>query len=467
MLDAVVDYLPSPARHPARHRAGPQGHRGARAPGRREGAVRRAGLQDRGRPLRQAHLLPGLLGHGRQGRRGLQLDQGPQGAPRAHPADARQPPRGRRRRPWPATSSPASASRTPPPATRCATAPTPSCSSAWSSPSRSSTSPSSPRPRSTRTSWARRCTPCPRRTRRSGSAPTTRPARPSSPAWASCTSRCSSTACCASSASTPPSASRRWPTARRSPSRSSSVEYRHVKQTGGSGQFAVVEDQPRAHRPRRRLRVRRQDHRRPRPARVHPRRRPGHPVGPRRRRARRLPHGRRAGHARRRPVPRRRLLRDGVQDRRLDGVQEGRRDGQARAARADHVASRSSRPRTTWATSSATSPAAVAASRAWRPAATARSSGPQVPLGGDVRLRYRPPFAHPGPRDVHDAVPLLPAGSRSHRRARSSSGSGASSPAASPPPFLDKPLDEKQRSHEQGEVRAYEAACEYWDDGSY
>ena len=42
MLDAVVDFLPSPARHPAGHRPRPQGHRGARAPGRREGAVRRA-----------------------------------------------------------------------------------------------------------------------------------------------------------------------------------------------------------------------------------------------------------------------------------------------------------------------------------------------------------------------------------------------------------------------------------------
>ena len=68
------------------------------------------------------------------------------------------------------------------------------------------------------------------------------------------------------------------------------------------------QDRPRADRARRRLRVRRQDHRRPHPPRVHPRRRPGHPVGPRLRRARRLPDGRRPGHPRRRPVPRRRLV---------------------------------------------------------------------------------------------------------------------------------------------------------------
>ena len=43
---------------------------------RRERAVRGAGVQDRRRPVRQAHLLPGLLGRGRQGRRGLQLHQG-------------------------------------------------------------------------------------------------------------------------------------------------------------------------------------------------------------------------------------------------------------------------------------------------------------------------------------------------------------------------------------------------------
>ena len=70
-------------------------------------AVRGARVQDRRRPLRQAHLLPHLLGQAREGRGGLQLDQGPQGAHRPHPADARQPPRGHRRRRTRATSSPA------------------------------------------------------------------------------------------------------------------------------------------------------------------------------------------------------------------------------------------------------------------------------------------------------------------------------------------------------------------------
>ncbi len=58
------------------------------------------------------------------------------------------------------------------------------------------------------------------RTPRSGSAPTRRPARPSSPAWASSTWRSSSTACSASSRSRRTWASPRSPTARPSPRRS-------------------------------------------------------------------------------------------------------------------------------------------------------------------------------------------------------------------------------------------------------
>ena len=94
----------------------------------------------------------------------------------------------------PATSSSASASSRRPPVTRSRIGRTRSCSSAWSSRSRSSTSRSSRRPSRTRTSSARRSAHSPTRTRRSRSAPTKTPARRSSRAWASCTSRCSSTA---------------------------------------------------------------------------------------------------------------------------------------------------------------------------------------------------------------------------------------------------------------------------------
>jgi len=62
MLDAVIEFLPSPADVPAikgHRRCGR--HRGGAPPGRR-GAVLRACIQDRHRPLRgHAHLLPRLL----------------------------------------------------------------------------------------------------------------------------------------------------------------------------------------------------------------------------------------------------------------------------------------------------------------------------------------------------------------------------------------------------------------------
>ena len=70
-------------------------------------------------------------------------------------------------------------------------------------------------------------------------APTRRPARPRSPAWASCTSRCWSTACCASTRSTPTSAAQ---VSYRETVRGTAdkIEGRFVRQTGGSGQYGIV-----------------------------------------------------------------------------------------------------------------------------------------------------------------------------------------------------------------------------------
>ena len=98
MLDAVVDYLPSPLDVPAGHRP-PAGHR-RRDPQdpRRQRAVQRPRVQDRGRPVRrQARVLPRLLGHAQVGLLHPQRHQGQEGADRPHPPDARQPPRGDRR----------------------------------------------------------------------------------------------------------------------------------------------------------------------------------------------------------------------------------------------------------------------------------------------------------------------------------------------------------------------------------
>ena len=73
------------------------------------------------------------------------------------------------------------------------------------------------------------------------------------------------------------------------------------------------------------------------------------------RRARRLPDGRRADRALRRLVPRRRLVGNGVQDRRIDGVPGRREEGQAGAARAGDARRGRRARRSTWATSWATS----------------------------------------------------------------------------------------------------------------
>ena len=65
------------------------------------------------------------------------------------------------------------------------------------------------------------------------------PARPSSRAWANCTSTSRSISSSAPIRSTPISARRRWPIARRSPGKRT-VDYTHKKQTGGHGQYARI-----------------------------------------------------------------------------------------------------------------------------------------------------------------------------------------------------------------------------------
>ncbi len=101
LLDAVLDYLPSPLDvppvegiEPAKGSANGDEHTATRE-ARRRCPVRRAGVQDHGRPVRrQAHLLPRLLRQARGGRARAQRLHRPHRARRAHPDDARERARG-------------------------------------------------------------------------------------------------------------------------------------------------------------------------------------------------------------------------------------------------------------------------------------------------------------------------------------------------------------------------------------
>ena len=94
LLDAVVDYLPSPVDVEPVKGLGVRNDEEVERARQRRRAVRRARVQDHERPVRrQAHLLPRLLREAVGGQPGAQRDQGQEGAHRPPPPDARQPPR--------------------------------------------------------------------------------------------------------------------------------------------------------------------------------------------------------------------------------------------------------------------------------------------------------------------------------------------------------------------------------------
>ena len=178
LLDAVIDYLPSPLDVPSIEGLdADENPIHARRLGRR--ALRRARLQGHGRPVRrQAHLLPRLQRQAQRRRARAQLRHRPHRARRPHPDDARQHARGgrggvrgrHRRRRGPQADlhrrHALGARRPGDPRAR------------WSSRTRSCTSRSSRRRRSTRRSCRWRSSASARRTRPSRCAPTRRPARP-------------------------------------------------------------------------------------------------------------------------------------------------------------------------------------------------------------------------------------------------------------------------------------------------
>ena len=154
-------------------------------------------------------------------------------------------------------------------------------------------------------------------------------------------------------------------------------------------------DQPRA-RARGGLRLRQQDQGRRDPDRVHPRGRAGDRGGAGVGRQGRLPDGRRAGRADRRLLPRRRLIGDGVQDRRLDGRPGGGAPREAGPAGAGDVG-RGRHPR---GVPRRCDRRPLAAARQGPGPGTARQRArrPRVRAARrDVRLRDRPALLDPGP----------------------------------------------------------------------
>ena len=182
-VPAVAARRPADDRPQAGHGPGAGPHR------RRQGAAVRPRLQDRDRPVRRPpRVLPGLLGHAQGRLVRAQQREGQEGARRARPRDARQPPRGdqrdlrrrhrRDRRPQGHLHRRHPVRPGPPDPARDDLVPR----AGHRGQGRAA------RRRPTRTRWASPSSASPRRTRPSASTRTRRAARPSSPAWASCTS---------------------------------------------------------------------------------------------------------------------------------------------------------------------------------------------------------------------------------------------------------------------------------------
>jgi elongation factor G len=105
----------------------------------------------------------------------------------------------------------------------------------------------------------------------------------------------------------------------------------------------------------------------------------------------------------RRRLPRRRLVGDGVQDRRHDGLQGGRPQGKANAARADH----GRRGRHARGLHGRCHRRPQQPARQGRQDGTARRQPGDRRRGaavGDVRVFDRPPLEDPGPGQLHDAL---------------------------------------------------------------
>ncbi len=205
------------------------------------------------------------------------------------------------------------------------------------------------------------------------------------------------------------------------------VAYKETLTRPADGEMKYVEAdrRPRPVRPRQdssvprrtgqRLHLRERDHRRIDSEGIHQADRRRHQGSAHARHSRRLSDRRRADRAVRRLVSRRRLVGNGVQDCRVDGVPGRGQEGQAGAARADH-ARRGGGPEGTHGRRDGqpvqpARPDSVAGRS--RRHADHQRAGAAV---GNVRLLDRPSLAHAGARDLLDALRSLRAGAVKRER---------------------------------------------------
>ena len=193
------------------------------------------------------------------------------------------------------------------------------------------------------------------------------------------------------------------------------IEGKFIKQSGGRGQYGHVWLKMEPNEAGQGLRVRRRDQGRHRAARIHSRRGEGLARNAAQRRARRLPGGRRQGHAVRRQLPRRRLERERIQDGGVDGIQGRHAQGNAGAARADD----GGRGRDARGLHGQRDGRPVVAprhgARHGRPA-HGQDDHRRGTARGNVRLLDDAALAVAGTRDVHDGIQALHRGAEERRR---------------------------------------------------